>query len=262
MTMTCEQVTGLVNQFSLIKACDVVCRGIVRLATQFQYPDGSNIDVFVDTEQNLFQSVIVSDLGQTTAYLLDVHLKLWSTKKRVQIVQEICESLGVEQQGGQFQIKLPLDRQDELPFAIMRLAQACSRIADLTMSQRFRTTGIFREDLEEYIEGLELPYDADIPVDGQFGKEVKVDFQVRGPHQTSLVLTASAANTASTHQVFNEILRKWVDLMPLKDKAQFITVFDSSAASVREDDVERLGIFSTMVGFPAQQDELRLILAA
>ena len=84
-TLNCASIQELIKNFSLVKECDVIDNGMTRLATPFQYPEGSNIDIFLSNTNTLFPELILTDLGQTTAYLLNLHLKHWTTKKRKQI---------------------------------------------------------------------------------------------------------------------------------------------------------------------------------
>ena len=101
----CGYLANVVRDFSLISDCDIVNDGSIRMSTPFQYPDGSRIDIFVKLSEDLLGTdATLSDKGQTTAYLLDLHVKPWTTKKRKQMVDDICASLGVRQMGGEFLI--------------------------------------------------------------------------------------------------------------------------------------------------------------
>ena len=95
MNLTPAQIQTAVSSFSLVKGCDVVRNGMVRLATPFQYPNGAGIDLFLGAQPELFDKWTLTDLGQTTAWLLDLNLKLWTTEKRKQLVTDICRGLKV-----------------------------------------------------------------------------------------------------------------------------------------------------------------------
>ena len=96
----CNNLTDAVKRISLVLECDQINQGWLRLATPFQYPDGANIDVFLGEPAG--DVLRLSDLGQTTANLLDLHLKPWTSARRAQIVKDICSSLGVSQAGGEY----------------------------------------------------------------------------------------------------------------------------------------------------------------
>ena len=102
MNLDCTKLKELVSGFSLISDCDIVSDHSLRMATPFQYPDGSQIDLFAKPAGELFDEVELSDKGQTTAYLLDLHVKLWTTKKRnVMAWPVLCAP-------GAFEPKLPV----------------------------------------------------------------------------------------------------------------------------------------------------------
>ena len=121
----------LITNACLVEAYDTVRDGSFRLATPFRYPDGSHIDVFLEDGGADFDGFELSDKGQTVAYLLDLHVKPWTSQERKQTVADTCTTLGVEQEGGVFCIRLPTGELNDLPDAIRRLGQACVRISDL-----------------------------------------------------------------------------------------------------------------------------------
>lgn len=112
----------------LVEDYDTVRDGSFRLATPFRYPDGSHIDVFLKAGGTGFDGFELSDKGQTVAYLLDLHVNPWSSQRCKQGVSDICTTLGVEQEGGVFRIRLSTGKMNDLPDAILRLGQACVRI--------------------------------------------------------------------------------------------------------------------------------------
>ena len=151
-SMDCNDVKRAISGFSLVVDCGRIDNGLMRLATPFRYPDGSLIDVFVLSDPSRLPQVpsfTISDLGQTTANLLDMHIKTWTTKKRKQAVADVCASLGVAQRGGEFVIELA--SLSELSDAIVRLSQACIRVSDLIFTQRISAPVSFRDDVEEFL---------------------------------------------------------------------------------------------------------------
>lgn len=260
--MNCEQLAGFVNRYSLISGCDVVRNDTLRIATQFRYPNGSQIDLFLVEQEDQERKYLLSDFGQTTEYLLEVAVKPWSTKKRQQVVADICRILQIEQEGGQLQVSLTEAEMASFPEAIVRLAQACIRMSDLINTQKFQPTRTFNEEVEEFISAVELPYDSNVALRGAYGKDVKVDYYVKGRRTESLVQTLSTQSTAAAHSLATETFRKWYDLSNYHSKYSFLSIFDTTNDVLREDDVARLQDVSTVVGFPAQVDDLQVALAA
>ncbi len=148
----------LLTSACLVVAYDTVRAGSFRLATPFRYPDGSHIDGFLKDSRTLFGGFGLSDKGQTLAYLLDLHVKPWTSQKRKQTMADICATLGVEQDGGAFRMRLPKEEMNDLPDAIRRLGQACIRIADLSYTKRPRAPLALSEDFEDFVSGLDRPY--------------------------------------------------------------------------------------------------------
>ncbi|MGJ8495971.1 DUF1828 domain-containing protein, partial [Glaesserella parasuis] len=97
------------------------------LETGFLYPDGSSVDVFVVEESALLRTIKLSDLGQTMSWLLDVQVKPWLSKKRQRFVEDALRVHGVHQAGGA--LELPLASLDGLVEGVVKLGQACVRVA-------------------------------------------------------------------------------------------------------------------------------------
>jgi len=260
--LSCEALRDYIGGFSLVRQCDVIKDGALRITTPFSYPNGSHIDVFLTSSSDLLNRFILSDYGQTTDYLADMNIKPWATKKRSILIDDICKALGVMDRSGTIEVELDSEHLSELPYAIVRLAQACIRIADLSFTQRLQASGTFKEDVEEFIAWTDIPYEPDIELLGAFGKPVRVDFRIIGQSVTSLVQTFSTPYAQTAHLAANEIFRRWYDLNPYRTANQFLTIYDTSNRIFREDDLRRLSDFSLVLGFPEEQDQIQEALAA
>jgi len=258
----CTELQSYLKTFSLVKECDVIRNGALRIATPFQYPNGSSIDLFMKEVNPASDGWILSDQGQTVAYLLDLHINLSATKKRKSIIADICKSLGTEFNDGQFEIKIAKKDMNDLANRIVLLSQACIRVSDISFTQRLRTTTVFREDMEEFFDAIDLPFESTIPLVGQFNIPVEIDFRVKGKQTTSLIKTLSTGNGTAAHTLSNEILRCWYDLQGLRNQTQFITIFDTTNNVFRDEDLQRLGTLSSVMGFPADQGSIRATLSA
>jgi len=262
MEINCENLREFVRGFSLVHSCDVVGNGMLRIATPFKYPNGSQIDLFLKRTAPLFPSYVLTDYGQTADYLMDMQVKLWATKKRRLLLDDICSSLDVEHHAGQLEIPLEVDTLPDLSHAIVRLAQACIRVADLAFTQRLQLAGTFQEEVEEYIASTNLLYEPEITLIGTYGKEVKVDFLVHGKKVTSLIQTLSTPSPASAHVASLEVFRRWYDLAPHRTTNQFITLYDTTNRVFRDDDLSRLHDLSVVLGFPDQEEQFKEAIAA
>ena len=266
MNIGCREISELVKSFSLVKDCTALPNGTLRLATAFRYPNGSFVDLFIRRDESLFPGYVITDFGQTAVYLRNLHIKIDSTRKRKQTLDDICEALNVHRQDNQIFVAVADNEVDSIPETMARLAQACIRISDLSYMQRFPMSASFKEEVEEFIEGAEFEYEPDIPIPGKYGKLVVVDFQVHG-QRDSLLKTLSTRNPATAHELMNEILRCWVDLAEYVKDHKLVTIIDDRDMPYkdklyRKDDLARIGDFSKLFAFPSQQEEIKELLAA
>jgi Domain of unknown function DUF1828 len=121
------EVQRLAERHQLLTGIDRVPTGYLRMETAFLYPDGSSIEVFLIEPAGSSERLKLSDLGQTTAWLLDVQVKPRISKKRRTRLENTIRLYGVRQEGGA--LEYPLDSLEELPQGVVRLAQACLRVA-------------------------------------------------------------------------------------------------------------------------------------
>lgn len=258
--INCEKTKEHIRSFSLVKECDAIQSGDLRIATPFNYPNGSAIDLFITRGDDLFKNYILSDFGQTSDYVSDMQFNLWATKKRRDIINDICESLNVTQSDGQFEIKLDDKGLTCLSDAIVRLAQVCIRVSDLLFTQRLVSSGTFTEEIEDFLSIKDLIYEPDVIVKGEFDNDVKIDFKVSGKSITSLIQTISTGTNSRV--VSNEVFKRWFDIQSHRDSNQFITIYDQTYKNYHEDDIARLSKFSTVFGFPREQDQISEVINA
>jgi hypothetical protein len=230
---------------SLVRSVDVVPRGHVRIGTSFLYPDGGAIDLFVVAQDPLFSTYKLTDLGQTTSWLLDVQVRPWLSKKRQRFVEDALRLYGVTQSGGAFE--RPLASLDELMQGIVLLGQACVRVADLTYTRRSALTSVVTEQVEEVLSDAGLVYEANAELVGRQGARVRVDFVVEGARRRSALLTLASGNSSQAHVQANEIFARWYDLDVPERAEQRVTVFDDRVDVYRDQDLKRLRSVSDVV---------------
>jgi hypothetical protein len=243
----------------VIRNVDQIEKGHVRLETAFLYPDGSSIDVFVVEESALFRAMKLSDLGQTTSWLLDVQVKPWLSKKRQRFVEDALRIYDVRQAGGA--LERPLVSADALIDGVVKLAQACVRVADLAYTRRSSLQSSVTEDLEEILADSELDFEPNRELEGRHGTKVRVDFLVKGPRVSSALLALASGSTSQAHVVANEIFRRWYDLDVPARAVNRVTVFDDRFDVYREEDLRRLRDVSDVIAISDRQT-LKDVLAA
>jgi hypothetical protein len=265
MPVLCDDLKKLLTEVSLMRDCDILSDGTVRISTPFQYPNGTFIDVFLqdgrtlpETKKALQREYLLSDCGQTATYLLDLHIKSWATQKRRKLVSDVCEALEVQERRGELMVDIEPGQLDSLGEVVIRLAQACIRVADLSLTQRFPITGVFRDEVEEFIDQANLNYEPDFVLPGRFNREVAVDFRVVG-QRTSLLKTISPATPESAHQQMNEALSKWMSLSNYRPKNQLLTVIEDKKGNIyRDDDLLKVAeLCDGVILFPSERLRLR-----
>jgi hypothetical protein len=191
-----------------------------------------------------------------------MNIRPWKTQKRKKLISDICSALGVEQDGGELKISLAVYEAAQLGDAFLRLAQACIRVSDVSMTQTQRLVSQFKEDVEEFLESTGYRYETDRAIPGKFGQEIRIDFSVEGPRAVSLLQAVSAANPVVGRHVADDAFTRWYDIPHMKSAAQFITVVDAGVQTFSEPDLRRLEELSILIAFPDQQGQLLEALAA
>jgi hypothetical protein len=253
----------LAANLCMVRGIDTVPRGHLRLETKFLYPDRSSVDVFVlhpPPGSIVPTAPVLSDLGQTTTWLADVQVRPWQSKKRQRFIEDTLYTLGIHQNGGALETSFePLH--DSFEDAVIRLGQACVRVADLFFTRRSTLQVNATEEVEELISDAELPYEPNAQLAGRHGNVVVVDFLVAGRRNKSAVLTLAAQYTASAHSSANEVFRKLYDLDTPMRSEQRVTVYDDRYDVYRSDDLDRIRDLSELVPLSAQRDVVALLAA-
>ena len=248
------------SAFSLVQECEALPDGSFRVATPLLYPDGSPVAVFYQPNIDLFSSSHLSDRGKTTALLADSQVYIEGYEKRRQILTDICRTLRVQDANGELHVTV--EEGHNLADAVMRLAQACVRVADLYYVQSFRAQSDFRKTFAAFLNQERPANIEDYTIEGQFGRRIKTDFYTRQNRGVdNLIITLSSANETSSHSVANDVFCRWYDLERYRDKFRFLTVVDSDSKAFRPADLSRVGSVSRVLGYPADAETLRAILS-
>jgi len=254
---------------ALVRGVEQLRTKHVRIATGLQYPDGALIDVFVRfTPLELLSyetspddvGLTLSDLGNTTGWLLDVGVRTWQSKKRQQLVDEVLEAYNVRQEGGELVTAVPPGR--SLGEYVLRLAQACLRVADLCFTRRASLVAPFADEVEEVLVDAELPYDPDVEVATPY-EPVRIDYLVRGRTQSSAVMRVASTNASGARAVLSEVYRRYGALRdtPGWNRTHVAIVDDRRVDLFRPGDLKQLETAATVIGF-SERDRLVETLAA
>lgn len=260
MALTVAQAQAILSKQAIVRDIEEIRSGVVRVETALVYPDGTSIEVFVEPQSDLFENrTRLSDFGQTMAWLLDVQVKPWQSKKRSELLEDALRPYGVERQDAEL-VYILQNGGNDLPIGVLRLSQACLRAADLIFTRRSSMPGVFLEEVEEIISDTELPYQTDVEIDGRFGRPVRLDFLVVGRTTRSAILTLAANNTSVAHSQATDVFSRWYDL-PERDLQQRLTVWDDRMDVYRDADLRRLEQTSLVVP-GSDQKTIRELVAA
>ena len=125
------ELSGIMPTLNRCRIRTLTERGAVCVRTQFMYPDGDIIDVFVEPTDETYS---VTDYGEALGWL---QLQSFSDKltpnQRV-MIEDICMTLGIQFDMGE----LKLTGVDESPLGdtIHRLGQASVRVSDIWLTLR------------------------------------------------------------------------------------------------------------------------------
>ena len=258
--MDAAKAQSLIQSSALIRACTVMPNGALRLETTFEYPGNEYVDLFVKPAIAPEDPVVLTDYATTVAQLMGFGLDIDATEKRRQFVKDVCAQLGVFREGGEFVVTVPAPIDTQFGPSAVRLGQACVRIADLIVTYRTRLNSTFDDEIEEGFDALGLPTEIGYPLLGSKGKEVKVDYVVRGPRVPAAIYALSAKTRGSAKTRVDATFRKWYELDPQRDDYQFITLLDSRVPFGTEADRSVLADVSEVFDYPAEADAFRELI--
>lgn len=261
--MNAQEYVERFRKLCLVRGVDVLERGHIRVETGFLYPDGSSVDVFLTNDRPLFPPTVLSDLGQTTDFLVHHGVKYWNSRKRRSQLETDLSLYGVKLDGGALTLQLEDLNAETLEAAVLMLGQACVRMSDLVLTRRLQVQSVFSEDVEEFLNDVEIPYEPGVVLEGAYGP-VQLDFLVQGKKTRSAVLALTSRYSGASHAAANEVFRKFHDLMVAGLPEQRITLLDDSedpSSIYRPEDLRRIEAHSSLVPFSAKED-LRSRLAA
>ena len=244
-----------------VRALDTLPDGAVRLRTPLSYPDGSPIEILQRDANDMFLSARFVDGGRTFGFLGGLQVQMDGHEKREHFLQDVCQSLGVEHRNGE--LGVAVYPETDVADAVIRLTQACLRVADLLFTQTFKNKTDFHQIFSKGFLNLERPdHLENSTIEGRFGRNVKIDFFVRQKTaKDQLIITMTSTNRTSSHAVANDVFCRWYDLERYKNDHVFLTVLDSTSRAFHESDISRVADVSRVIRYPEEADTLRELLA-
>ncbi len=237
--------------------CKPAPHGAVRVRTPMMYPDGGVVDVFVLDRDG---SYLLTDYEDTLGWLQMQTVDPRRTPKQRFLIEDACETLGVELYRGQLVMRsIP---PDELPATVTRLAQAAVRVSDIWFTFRTRAFESVTEEVSEWLTDRKIRFDRTVLHRGRSGRDWTVDFETYAGESTSLVFLLSTGSRSAAQRVTDHVFTGCHDLSHLvsnASQAKFVSLFDDTLDVWREEDFKMLGDLSD-VAFWSRPNELEYIL--
>ena len=233
--------------------------GVVRVATPLLYPDGGIVDVYV--HHNGHQQVI-TDFGDALGWLGMQTAEARLSPTRQWMVDNICQTLGVEMENGAITLAYTNDKQ--LADAVHRVAQAAVRVADIWFTLRVRPVGGVADELEDWLGGHRFTFDKGVIHTGRSGRDWTVDYRVTAEEHTSLVFVLSSRSRAAAGLAAQHVYSACCDLLDQSGETwqkPIISLFDDIVDVWQEKDIEMLRFPSCPVMW-SRPDELERALRA
>lgn len=232
---------------------------VVRVATPLLYPDGGIVDVYV--HHNGHQQVI-TDFGDALGWLGMQNAETRLSPTRQWMVDNICQTLGVEMENGAITLAYADDKQ--LADAVHRVAQAAARVADIWFTLRVRPVGGVANELEDWLGGHRFTFDKGATHTGRSGRDWTVDYRVTADVRTSLVFVLSSRSRAAAGLAAKHVYSACCDLLDQSGEAwqkPIISLFDDIVDVWRGEDIAMLRGASLPVMW-SRPDELERALTA
>jgi len=246
---------------SLIKEVDLITNGHVRMETGFFYPDGSSVDLFLKNENDLFSDidVVLTDFGNSISWLNMLGVDPFKSQKKSKIIKNILQTYGIWEEGGCLECRIDIN---SVADGIVRLGQACLRVADLSYTVRFAPQSLFAEEVEEVLDETGLPYERTAKILGREHNVVKVDFKVRGPRTESalMLLPAETRSETAARQKAEHVFSALFDLQNWP--GQRIAVLDDRKQIYPDADISRIETTALVVPFSDRESFSDILLAA
>jgi hypothetical protein len=230
-----------------------------RIRSPLMYPDGDYIDVYVKESNAIFT---VTDLGETSRWLRMQSTAVHRSPKQKALIQDACVTHGVEWFRGMIVARAA--NVDEIPAAVLRVAQASLRVSDLWFTLRQSIAESITEDVAALLTDAHVPHDRDQSLVGRSQKPWRVDFHTRGRQHSALVEVLSTGSRAAGQAMVQHVVTVWYDLSYLKvgrESLGFVTLFDDTTDVWSPEDFALVSDLSDIVYWSRPEDFIERVAA-
>ncbi len=175
-------------------------------------------------------------------------------------MNDVLDIYDVKEHGTALKCRVPVDH---LGAGIIRLGQACLRIADLAYTARFLPRSQFAEEVEDVLDNAGFRYEPEAPITGNEGKVIKADFQVHGQRaDTALMLLSAETKIPTTARIRAEhVFTVFFDLQA-SWPGQRVAALDDRSPIYQHADLDRIEKVASIVPFSERDTLVELLRAA
>lgn len=237
-------------------ACSDHGEGRTRIRTPFLYPDGDVIDLFYFEQAG---QITLTDYGETMRWLRMQTPALHRSPKQRHLIQDVCSTLGVEFFKGMLVLRLAAGEQ--LADAVIKLGQACVRVADVWFTMRTRAAQSTMGEVADFFAEKQIPFTQNDKLLGRSGSDWSVDFHTRTAKKSALIYVLSTGSSASSRRVADHVVAAWHDLNHLKaqNQLELVSLFDDTVDVWSGEDFRLLESLSTVARW-SNPEELEYIV--
>jgi hypothetical protein len=251
MGVTFTDVLESLKAISLVRAVNRLSKGHIRIETAFHYPDGSSVDLFIAHRADPLKGVEpleLTDFGNTIGWLMQLGVNPLRNQRRRKQMQDILSIYEVTEDRSALKCRVSPPQLSE---GIIRLGQACIRVADLSFTARFLPRPRFAEEVEDVLEGADFRYEPDavlLSLADNHSKTIKVDFRVLGPRaDTALMLLPDAKNSYNAKRRAEHVFAVFYDLQFWSGHR--VAALDDRTDSYQDNDLRRIDEVAAVIPF-------------
>lgn len=246
----------------LVRGIDVLPKGHIRIETAFHYPDGSTMDLFIPRDDGFLgdlEPIELTDFGNTLSWLAQLGINPLKSRRRRKLMNDVLRVYGITEHGTSLKCRAPTN---ELGAGIIRLGQACLRIADLAYTVRFLPRSQFAEEVEDMLDNAGFPYEPESPITGSEGKVIKADFRVHGQRaDTALMLLPAETKSPPTARIRAEhVFAVFFDLQAWT--GQRVAALDDRSPIYEDADLHRIEKVASILPFSDRDTLVEFLKAA
>ena len=220
------------------------------------------MDLFISNGQDLLHGVEpieLTDFGYTFSWLAQIGINPQKSARRRKQMDDVLQIYDVREYGTAIQCRVSVDQLGE---GLIRLGQACLRLADLAYTARFLPRAQFAEEIEDLLDGAGFRYEAEAPLTGGEGKVHKVDFRVHGQRTDTalMLLPTDTKNPATARNRAEHVFAVFFDLQAWS--GQRVAALDDRSRIYQDGDLGRIEKVASVVPFSDRQALIEFIKVA